>query len=281
MGGKPEAAERMRRSDDLERISEALSAAQRTLEALSPGSRTLEQKSERAGDFVTDADRAINETLGRLLPRAGEGWLSEETKDDPARLECRRVWIVDPLDGTREFVMGLPEWCISIGLVEDGQAVAGGICNPATSEVFLGSLVDGVTLNGQPVRPRARATLEGAEVLASRSEVLRGEWDGPAPFAMRPMGSVAYKMACVAAGLTDATWTLSPKHEWDVAGGAALLNAAGGAVRTLGWEPPTFNQRKPWLSGLVATGAELQDSVKLYLRDRLHSENRARSEGHA
>ena len=94
------------------------------------------------------------------------------------------------------------------------------------------------------------------------------------------MGSVAYKMAWWRPGWRTPPGRLSPKHEWDVAAGAALLNAAGGAVRTLGWEPPTFNQRKPWLSGLVATGAELQDSVKVYLRDHL-SENRPRSEGHA
>jgi myo-inositol-1(or 4)-monophosphatase len=264
----------MSRSEDLERIAEALDAAVKALAALS-GARQVERKSERAGDYVTDADHAVNDVLKRLLPRDGEGWLSEETADDAQRLACKRVWIVDPLDGTQEFVQGLPEWCISIGLVENGRAVAGGICNPATSETFLGSLEGGITLNGRAVRPRSRRTLEGAEVLASRSEVRRGEWEEAAPYAVRPMGSVAYKMARVAAGLTDATWTLSPKHEWDVAGGAALVLAGGGTVRTLSWEPPAFNLRNPWLSGLVAIGSELEDAVKLHLADRLTTESRA------
>ena len=79
------------------------------------------------GDLVTSVDYAVNQCLRELLVRDGDGWLSEETKDDHTRLEARRVWVVDPLDGTREFVAGIPEWCVSIGLVEDGCAVAGGI----------------------------------------------------------------------------------------------------------------------------------------------------------
>jgi len=221
------------------------------------------------GEVMTAADQAVNEVLYRALPRSGEGWLSEESADDPVRLERGRVWVVDPLDGTQEFVAGIPEWCISIGLVEDGRPVAGGLCNPATGELFLGSVDAGVTLNGRSVRARERQDLRGAEVLASRSEVRRGEWGDPeAPFRMRPVGSVAYKLALVAAGLTDATWTLSPKHEWDVAGGAALVLAAGGEIQTLSWEAPTFNRPEPWLSGLVATSTGLSGAVRDYLARR-------------
>ena len=84
--------------------------------------------------------------LRQMLPRPGEGWLSEETGDDRERLSCARVWVVDPIDGTREFIDGVPEWCVSIGLVEDGIAVAGGILNPATGETVLGGAGLGVTL---------------------------------------------------------------------------------------------------------------------------------------
>jgi myo-inositol-1(or 4)-monophosphatase len=251
------------RSADLERVRHALGAALRTLEAL--GSEVWVGR-KAGGDLVTAADQALNETLRKVLPGPDEGWLSEETADDTARLERRRVWVVDPLDGTQEFVAGIPEWCVSIGLVEGGQPVVGGVCNPATGELFLGAVGMGVTLNGSSVSARIRRELQGAEVLASRSEVRRGEWqDANAPFRVRPMGSVAYKLARVAAGLTDATWTLSPKHEWDVAGGAALVRAANGEVRTLDWEPPTFNRRNPWLSGLVATSAGLGEAVRSYL----------------
>lgn len=251
-------------AQDLERIRVALEHALKVLEAVRSGRVSVGRKA--GGDLVTDADHAVDEALRETLPSEDEGWLSEETADDRVRLQRRRVWVVDPLDGTQEFVAGIPEWCISIGLVEDGQPVAGGLCNPATGELFLGAVGSGVTLNGRPVRVRDRQGLKGAEVLASRSEVRRGEWeDTRAPFRVRPVGSVAYKMALVAAGLTDATWTLSPKHEWDVAGGAALVFAAGGEVRTLGWELPTFNRRDPWLSGLVASSIGLSEAVRSYL----------------
>ena len=114
--------------------------------------------------------------LRQELLREGEGWLSEESVDDFSRLEKKRVWIVDPLDGTREFVAGIPEFCVSVAMVEDGIPVAGGICNPATNEIFLGSLDSGVTYNGKPARASQRTSLEGAVILASRSETKRGEW---------------------------------------------------------------------------------------------------------
>lgn len=259
----PAPAAPVARATDLERIREALGEALKTLEGL--GSAMWVGR-KAGGDLMTAADHALNETLLKVLPRPDEGWLSEETADDPIRLERSRVWVVDPLDGTQEFVAGIPEWCVSIGLVEDGQPVAGGVCNPATGELFLGAVGLGVTLNGRAVAVGGRQGLQGAEVLASRSEVRRGEWgDATAPFRVRPVGSVAYKLALVAAGLTDATWTLSPKHEWDVAGGAALVLAAGGEIRTLSWEPPTFNRPNPWLSGLVATSVRLSEAVRSYL----------------
>jgi 3'-phosphoadenosine 5'-phosphosulfate (PAPS) 3'-phosphatase len=88
----------------------------------------------------------------------------------------QRVWVVDPLDGTREFVQGIPEFCVSIAMVENGIPIAGGICNPATDELILGSRDTGVTYNGKPAQPSQRKDLHGALVLASRSEVKRGEW---------------------------------------------------------------------------------------------------------
>ena len=143
--------------------------------------------------------------------------------------------MVDPLDGTREFVAGIPEFCVSIGMVEDGVPVAGGICNPATNEIFLGAIDCGVTYNGKPAQPSQRTSLEGALLLASRSEIKRGEWKPfeSAGFKIRPMGSVAYKLALVSAGLADATFTLTPKNEWDVAAGAASGREAPEATSAL------------------------------------------------
>jgi myo-inositol-1(or 4)-monophosphatase len=245
----------------LERIHAALEASRIVFARFTPGAIDTEYKTGR--DPVTEADRALDAVLRKELLREGEGWLSEESVDDPVRLQRSRVWVVDPLDGTREFVMGIPEFCASIGFVENGRPVAGGIYNPATEETFLGSIESGVTYNGKPSRPSQRKSLTGALVLASRSEVKRGEWKPfeNAAFKIRPMGSVAYKLALVSAGLADATFTLTPKNEWDVAAGAALVVSAGGFVSTLENTSLTANRRDPLLSGLLASGPFLKDQM--------------------
>lgn len=250
------------RRSDLDRIAQALSAAAEALAPFTPGSVAFEAKSDR-GDPVTEADLAVDRVLRDLLPAAGEGWLSEETADDQSRLGCHRVWVVDPLDGTREFVEGIPEWCISIGLLEDGEPVAGGVLNPATGERVLGAVEAGIVEG--IVRDRARAeTLEGARVLASRSEVRRGEWDRAeyADLEVVPCGSVAYKLALVAAGAADATWTLVPKHEWDVVAGVALLGSAGLDARLRDGTRPGFNRAHPLLPGLIAGPTAIVEALR-------------------
>jgi len=249
--------------EDLERIGDALQKAASVISSFVPGAVKADQKPLGRGP-VTEADRAADRVLREVLLREGDGWLSEESPDDLARLEKQRVWVVDPLDGTREFIAGIPEWCVSIGLVENGRAVAGGVANPATGETFLGSLENGLTYNGKPARASVKNMLEGAVVLASRCEVERGEWEAfrDAPIAVRPTGSVAYKLALVGAGLADATWTLTPKHEWDVAAGVALVQAAGGFVECLDRSAPTFNNRSPLFSGLIAGGLPLRETLR-------------------
>jgi myo-inositol-1(or 4)-monophosphatase len=253
----------------LERIESALASAREIFSRFTPGEIEAEYKSGH--DPVTEADKAVDAALRHELLRPEEGWLSEESVDDFTRLEKRRVWVVDPLDGTREFVAGIPEFCVSVAMVEDGRPVAGGICNPATKEIFLGSLDSGLTYNGKPARASQRRTLEGAVVLASRSETKRGEWQQfeAADFQVRQMGSVAYKLALVAAGSADATFTLTPKHEWDVAGGAVLVESAGGFVHTLQDRPLRCNHRSPLLRGLVAGGPFLREPLRALLSDRL------------
>src|ERR1700733_9299784 len=168
-------------ADILRRIHSALEASRQVFARFTPGEIDAEYKAGH--DPVTEADRALDAVLRKELLREGEGWLSEESVDDPIRLQRSRVWVVDPLDGTREFVQGLPEFCVSIGFVESGRPVAGGIYNPATGEKFLGAIEGGVTYNGKPAHTSQRTTLDGALVLASRSEVKRGEW---APFENAP-----------------------------------------------------------------------------------------------
>src|SRR6266480_7222901 len=119
-------------SEVLNRIQSALEAARQVLRRFTAGAIEAEYKAGH--DPVTEADRSVDAVLRKHLLRDGEGWLSEESVDDLTRLEKSRVWVVDPLDGTREFVAGIPEFCVSIGYVENGRPIAGGICNPATNE---------------------------------------------------------------------------------------------------------------------------------------------------
>jgi myo-inositol-1(or 4)-monophosphatase len=248
-------------SDILTRISDAIDAARAVFAEFTPGAIQAEFKAGH--DPVTEADRALDAVLRRNLLREGEGWLSEESMDDISRLEKRCVWVVDPLDGTREFVQGIPEFCVSIGFVENGRPVAGGICNPATKETIIGAVDCGITFNGRPAGPSQRSTVRGSVILASRSEMNRGEWQQfqGGDYEIRPMGSVAYKLALVASGRADVTFTLTPKHEWDVAAGVALVESAGGFVSTLDRTRLVANRRNPLLSGLLACGPFLKDEL--------------------
>jgi myo-inositol-1(or 4)-monophosphatase len=241
-------------TEDLARIGRALEEAEAVFRRFTPGDVAARMKtgndSSDPTDPVTEADTTVDALLRRLLPRDGDGWLSEETEDDPARLTARRVWVVDPLDGTREFVTGIPEWSVSIGLVVDGEPVAGGISNPVTGERILGAVGHGVTLNGRPVTVSARPSLAGATVLASRSEVKRKEWEG-------------YRE-----DLFDATWTLVPKHEWDVAAGVALVLAAGGTIIAASPEEARFNRPHPKLSRLIAAPPQLVPEIEAEIARR-------------
>jgi myo-inositol-1(or 4)-monophosphatase len=256
----------MSRTDDLEKIEGALSAARAVLARFTPGE--IEHRKKQGGSPVTEADTAVNDILLARLPEEGDGWLSEETADDASRLDRERVWVVDPLDGTKEFIQGIPEWGVSIGLVERGRAVAGGICIPSRDLSVVGAIDVGVFANGESCSVRPLRKLEGIEILASRSEVGRGEWErfAGAPFDVKAMGSVASKLALVAAGLADATWTLVPKHEWDVAAGAALVQAAGGKVWTPDGEAPKFNAKSPLFNGFLAAPAGIESAIREYLK---------------
>jgi myo-inositol-1(or 4)-monophosphatase len=207
-----------------------------------------------------EADRAIKKLLRDPFP--GYGWLSEETVDNDDRLECRRVWIVDPLDGTKEFINGIPEFAVAIALVEDGVPVLGVTYNPIKREMYWAARGVGCHLNTRRVRVTRKRTLKRATVLASRSETARGEWQGfGGMLKVSPTGSVAYKLAMVAAGKADATFTRSPKSEWDIASGAALVIEAGGTITDIKGREIRFNQRNVKLEGLIADNTILHAAL--------------------
>ena len=204
----------------------------------------------------TEADRVLHGLLTQRFP--DDGWLSEETVDTPDRLQRGRVWIVDPLDGTRDFADGRPEFAVSVGLSVDGVATVGAVFNPARDEMMAGALGHGVTLNGQPAGPSTAGELARARVVLSRSEMSRSIY---APLSgtltPEPLGSVAYKLALVAVGLADATFTPKPRNEWDICAGVALLHAAGGRATNGSGEAYVFNRPNPLNRGVCGTNGRL------------------------
>jgi myo-inositol-1(or 4)-monophosphatase len=222
------------------------------------------EKGDRAESPLTEADTRSNETIERIVRGAfpDDGWLSEETKDTSERLAKRRVWIVDPLDGTREFVKHIPELAVAIALVEDGLPILGITFNPIRDELFAAARGEEATLNGEPMCVSPTSSLERATLLASRSEDARGEWDRfKDRFKVELTGSVAYKLALVASGRGDATFTLTPKHEWDVCSSVCLIEVAGGRVTDLAGAPIRFNLAQPKLGGMVASNGALHSAL--------------------
>ena len=198
---------------------------------------------------VTAADRAADAFLFHELRSIyPAGWLSEERADDPGRLAERFVWIVDPLDGTREFVEGVPQYSISVALVEAGEPILGVIHDPATGESFQAEREGGAFRNGKRIH-----VVEGGAVLASRTEVHAGEFARfEDDWEVRASGSTALKLAHVATGGAAVTWSRGPKWEWDVCAGALLVLEAGGrATDALGC-PLAFNAAIPRLSSILA-----------------------------
>jgi len=255
---------------DLDRIVAALDAGGNIYRSRSMGDVRVHQKT--SGDSVTDVELEVNRLLFEMLVKEGDGWLSEEDVDNKDRLRCSRIWLVDPLDGTKEYIARVPEWCISVALMEDGELVAGGILNPLTDELIYGSREIGVVCRtGRAHHAETKSLPHEALVLASRSEVKRGEWKrfSQEPFQTLAMGSVAYKLGMVAAGKADATWTLVPKNEWDVAAGVALLQFAQGHLLTTEGLPPTFNRKNLLFPGLVGFSEVGLERLRPFLKNVL------------
>ncbi len=214
------------------------------------------------GEIVTAADLECDALIRGGLAEAfpDDALLSEETSDGPGRLGARRVWIVDPIDGTRDFAQGGDEHVCSIGLAEAGRAVLGVLYNPARDELFAGAMGHGMWLRGRPVAVSETADLREANLTVSRNEWRHGLLRPQ--HRVRAIASVAYKLARVAAGLDDGTFSDRPRREWDVCGGIALVRAAGGRVGLLDGRPLRFNRRNVLLSsGLVAAGPALYPAL--------------------
>jgi myo-inositol-1(or 4)-monophosphatase len=204
---------------------------------------------KRPNDWVTDADGAADRII-RTAKDAGfpeDGWLSEESLVDS--VQGAFTWVVDPIDGTREFVEGLPEYVVSIGLVWRQRVLAGAIAHPPSGVVMAGAFTTGLRPADTRTLPGARADTTGLRILVSRTDISRDRFAGWRPdLPLTALGSIAYKLALVAYGEADAVVSVTPKNPWDVVGGFGVLAAAGLTPRFLDERQhttPATNERLP------------------------------------
>jgi myo-inositol-1(or 4)-monophosphatase len=220
------------------------------------------QKPDRSP--VTSADLAVNQVLHSHLVSTfpQDGWLSEESPDNLDRLQKGRVWVVDPIDGTKAFIKGEPEFCISVALIERGQPVVASIFNPSTDELFTATRGGGLRLNDKPIGPLATSNSQHPVIALNSWERQSDRFTALASFTNnRPIRSIAWVLALTATGRIEAVATLEPENEWDVAAGALLIAEAGGTISDGRGRDLIFNRRAPRYSGIIATRPHCPDAV--------------------
>jgi myo-inositol-1(or 4)-monophosphatase len=215
---------------------------------------------------VTEADIASNDLLRERLVKPGDGWLSEESENDPARIGARRVWVIDPIDGTRAYMAGREDWSVSAALVIEGRPVVAALYAPVTEELFLATVGGGATRNGAPIMASGGATLAGARVGGPKRMLERIGQDGTGIVAMPRIHSLALRLARVADNGLDAAIAGGNGHDWDLAAADLLVHEAGGVMTALNGETLSYNRPEPVHGVLIAAGrgrhAALADLVR-------------------
>jgi myo-inositol-1(or 4)-monophosphatase len=240
---------------DRERLATAVQEAGAVAKKFFRG--PLKQWTKGQGDSpVTEADIAANDLLHQHLMQPGDGWLSEESENDPTRLQARRVWVVDPIDGTRAFIAGREDWSVSAALVVDGRPVAAALFAPATEELFLATAGGGATLNGAAIRASQGGGLPGARLGGPKRMLDRIVANGHGIEAMPRVHSLALRLARVAHGALDAAVAGGNGHDWDLAAADLLVHEAGGLMTALDGRVLIYNRPDPVHSVLIAAGRE-------------------------
>lgn len=213
---------------------------------------------------VTEADLAVDAHLHeRLLSaRPDYGWLSEETADNPERLSKDRVWVVDPIDGTRAFVKGRPHFTISIALVEAGRPISGVVYNPALDELYEASKENGAYLNGERIHTSDRHQIAGARMVGSADMFKHPRWPEPWPeMHVENRNSIAYRVVLVASGAFDGAVNMAWKHDWDLAAADLIIAEAGGAVTNHDGTPYIYNRSSARHRSMVAGGVAMHQAL--------------------
>ncbi len=225
---------------------------------------TVAAKDDRSP--VTDGDFAVNALLKeRLLSaRPDYGWLSEETVDNPARLSKRRVFVVDPIDGTRAYVNKTPWYSISVAVVEDGRPTAGVVFAPALDQLYSGEAGGTAQVNGVAIGVGGARDLEGCAILADGRAMAAADW--PA-MKVDQRNSIALRLCLVAGDVFDAAVSVSTLHEWDLAAGDLIAGLAGAVVTDSLGVPLAYNRADPTSGGLICANDRLHSLILETLDD--------------
>ena len=223
-----------------------------------------------ASSPVSEADLAVDALLReRLLGIRDAGWLSEETEDDPARLQRAEVWVVDPIDGTRAYLAGLAEWVIAAALVRFGRPLVAALYAPVSDELFLSVAGGGATLNGAPIKASTGDQLAGATFSGAKRRLDSLAAVEPRIVTAPRIPSLALRLARVATGALDGTFAAPDSHDWDLAAADLLVHEAGGLVTGLTGESLIYNRPDPVHGALVAAGRARHELLLGLIRDRL------------
>lgn len=225
-------------------------------------------KDDNAGP-VTEADLAVDRHLKTELRKARPdyGWLSEETEDSGERLSQKRVFIVDPIDGTRAFIDGVRNWALSVAVVEHGQPIAAVVLMPAKQTIYAAALGQGANKNGDPIQIAQNKPIEQSEILAAKPALTPNIWKNGRrpPFKISFRSSLAYRLCAVAEGRFDGMITLRPTWEWDIAAGSLIAAEAGAGVTDANGNTLRFNNRTPQVSGVVMGLPNIVNSLHNHL----------------
>jgi myo-inositol-1(or 4)-monophosphatase len=216
---------------------------------------------------VSEADIAVDALLRERLGPTGYAWMSEEVEDNPARLDARRVWIVDPIDGTRAFIAGRSDWTISAALVENGRPIVGAVFAPATDEFFFAVRDRGATRNNETIRVRPGSPLAGASIAGPKRIVDYVIGHEPSLDVAPRIHSLALRFTRVAEGTLDVAIAGGNSHDWDLAAADLLVHEAGGTLTTIAGEAARYNLREPTHGPLMAADPVRGGRLRELLRD--------------